>query len=190
MIKDSGERRVFETGAVRDIQEGVKGRCDLLPLEEVAELFKADYEEISPLESLARYQKTKNVAFISNAVLAFCKLKNWDLPTAMLELSMHMADGAKKYGEWNWTKGIPTHSYLDSATRHLLKCIRCDSDERHDRAFIWNCMCLVWTVKNKPGLDDISEYHTVTGAGSGGLGAKGKIMYYSDNGDTICGVDG
>ena len=31
MIKDSGKRRQFETGAVRDIAEG-KGRCDLMPL--------------------------------------------------------------------------------------------------------------------------------------------------------------
>ena len=30
-ILDSGNRRTFQTGAVRDIQEG-KGRCDLLPL--------------------------------------------------------------------------------------------------------------------------------------------------------------
>lgn len=29
-LKDSGHRREFETGAVRDMQEG-KGRCDLLP---------------------------------------------------------------------------------------------------------------------------------------------------------------
>jgi hypothetical protein len=29
-IKDSGTRREFDTGAVRDMQEG-KGRCDLLP---------------------------------------------------------------------------------------------------------------------------------------------------------------
>ncbi|NPV89290.1 MAG: hypothetical protein HPY50_00760 [Firmicutes bacterium] len=30
MIKDSGDRHQFESGAVRDMQEG-KGRCDLLP---------------------------------------------------------------------------------------------------------------------------------------------------------------
>ena len=30
MIADSGERRKFDSGAVRDIAEG-KGRCDLLP---------------------------------------------------------------------------------------------------------------------------------------------------------------
>jgi len=30
LLKDSGNRRAFETGAVRDMAEG-KGRCDLLP---------------------------------------------------------------------------------------------------------------------------------------------------------------
>ena len=30
MIKDSGERTQFQSGAVRDMHEG-KGRCDLLP---------------------------------------------------------------------------------------------------------------------------------------------------------------
>ena len=37
-ILDSGNRRKFESGAVRDIQEG-KGRMDLVPIREVAELF-------------------------------------------------------------------------------------------------------------------------------------------------------
>ena len=31
-LKDSGERKVFETGAMREISEG-KGRCDLVPLD-------------------------------------------------------------------------------------------------------------------------------------------------------------
>lgn len=38
-IKDSGERRAFSTGAVRDIQEG-KGRMDLLPWAAVMEISK------------------------------------------------------------------------------------------------------------------------------------------------------
>ena len=37
-ILDSGNRRAFESGAVRDIQEG-KGRCDLLPLLQVSDFF-------------------------------------------------------------------------------------------------------------------------------------------------------
>ena len=38
-IKDSGERRVFETGAVRDCAEG-KGRMDLIPWNAVLEVSK------------------------------------------------------------------------------------------------------------------------------------------------------
>jgi hypothetical protein len=38
VILDSGHRREFESGAVRDIQEG-KGRCDLLPLDVVSEMY-------------------------------------------------------------------------------------------------------------------------------------------------------
>lgn len=34
-VKDSGDRREFASGAVRDMQVG-KGRCDLLPLEELS----------------------------------------------------------------------------------------------------------------------------------------------------------
>jgi hypothetical protein len=37
MLQDSGNRRLFESGAVRDIQEG-KGRCDLLPLDVIAQM--------------------------------------------------------------------------------------------------------------------------------------------------------
>lgn len=39
MIKDSGNRREFETGAVRDIQEG-KGRFDLMPWAALMEVAK------------------------------------------------------------------------------------------------------------------------------------------------------
>ena len=40
-IKDSGNRRAFESGAVRDIQEG-KGRCDLMPLRVAAMVMQGD----------------------------------------------------------------------------------------------------------------------------------------------------
>lgn len=39
MIKDSGERRAFDTGAVRDMQAG-KGRMDLLPWAAIMEVSK------------------------------------------------------------------------------------------------------------------------------------------------------
>lgn len=39
VLKDSGNRREFETGAVRDMDEG-KGRCDLLPAAALLKLSK------------------------------------------------------------------------------------------------------------------------------------------------------
>ena len=40
MIKDSGDRTQFESGAVRDMHGG-KGRCDLLPLGTISKLYEA-----------------------------------------------------------------------------------------------------------------------------------------------------
>jgi hypothetical protein len=86
-----------------------------------------------------------------------------DLPTAMIEVSKHYEDGAKKYAENNWKKGMPLHCYLDSGVRHCLKHLRGDTDEPHDRAFVWNMLCLIWTYIHKPELDDIEiGLNTVT----------------------------
>lgn len=67
-------------------------------------------------------------------------------PTMLLEVAKHFEEGAKKYGENNWQKGIPPKCYIDSAVRHYLKWLRGDKDEPHDRAFVWNLMCCIWEV--------------------------------------------
>ena len=95
MIKDSGQRTEFETGAVRDMHEG-KGRMDLLP---------------------------------------------W---AAIMEVSKHCENGAKKYGEHNVDKGIPTSSLGDSAARHLAKYLDGWDDEPHLLAAAWN---LLWALQ-------------------------------------------
>ena len=92
MIKDSGDRHEFATGAVRDMQAG-KGRCDLLP------------------------------------------------PMAILRLAKHFENGAVKYGERNWEKGIPINSFIDSAIRHIMKYMAGHDDEDHLVAAAWNLMC-------------------------------------------------
>lgn len=142
MILDSGERREFSTGAVRDIQEG-KGRCDLMPLDVFNDPILCDFE---------RFKETGRVDFLK-AILSNCDFFS-ELASMLLEVSKHFEDGAKKYGEDNWQKGIPTHCYIDSAVRHYLKYRRGDTDERHDRAFVWNIMCCIWTCKHLPELND------------------------------------
>ena len=137
MIKDSGTRREFDTGAVRDCTEG-KGRCDLMPLDVVAEV--AD-DEI--LEDIASYVDTGIDMFLKNALERFARVYD-SIYDMMLDVSIHFEDGAKKYGEYNWQKGIPESSYIDSAVRHYMKYRAGMEDERHDRAFVWNILCLIW----------------------------------------------
>ena len=142
MILDSGNRREFDTGAVRDIQEG-KGRCDLIPLVVVSGL----YEHDPILVNLAGYQKTQDTGYLYHALLRFASLAYaGSKETMILEVSKHFEEGAKKYGENNWQKGLPANCYIDSAVRHYIKWHRGDSDEPHDRALVWNLMCCIWEV--------------------------------------------
>lgn len=145
-IKDSGERRQFDTGAVRDIQEG-KGRCDLMPLDVVGHILHNP-----TLAYMHIFQLSGNVDALHDALSA-CGIFH-DPHTMFLEVAKHFEAGAKKYGEYNWQKGIPTHCYIDSAVRHYLKYLRGDKDEPHDRAFVWNILCCIWTCRNKPELND------------------------------------
>ena len=151
-ILDSGERREFDSGAVRDIQEG-KGRCDLLPLDVVANFFDDD-----ALREIFMFQMDGCTQHLYDCMK--CAIYGGEMFVSevemMLEIAKHFENGAKKYGECNWQKGIPIHCYIDSAVRHYFKWMRGDEDERHDRAFMWNIMCAVWTMEHKPDMNDFA----------------------------------
>jgi hypothetical protein len=148
-IKDSGDRTQFSTGAVRDMHEG-KGRCDLMPLDVVARIL-ANHT----LVSIASFQKSGQVDYLYDT-LKYGSM--FGKPEDMfLEVAKHFEDGAKKYGESNWRRGIPVYCYIDSAVRHYLKFLRGDTDERHDRAFVWNILCCIWTVENMPELNNYKK---------------------------------
>lgn len=106
MIKDSGNRREFETGAKRDMQEG-KGDMVSLP------------------------------------------------NMAILRLSKHYESGAKKYGRWNYTKGIPLSSFMDSSLRHIFKYLAGWDDEDHLSAAAFNILGAMEMEANHKELLDI-----------------------------------
>lgn len=149
MITDSGERRQFESGAVRDIAEG-KGRCDLLPLDVLSNYFNDDI-----LYEISMYIYTGNILKIHKAINLFSNEIYGNPITPILEVAKHFEEGANKYAERNWEQGIPLHCYIDSAVRHYLKYRRGDFDEPHDRAFLWNLLCALWTQERKPELIDL-----------------------------------
>lgn len=105
-IKDSGDRREFSTGAVRDMAEG-KGDMVSVP---------------------------------------------WE---AMLRLSKHYETGAKKYERFNFRKGIPVSSFIDSACRHLAKYqCGCD-DEDHLAAAAFNVLGAMLMENTMPEQQDL-----------------------------------
>ena len=148
-ILDSGKREEFETGAVRDTQEG-KGRCDLIPLDCLTGKYDAD----PILLAINSFQWDGNPLSIENAIKFFVYQAFANMETAILELACHYEDGAKKYGDNNWKKGLPVSRYISSAVRHYLKYQRGDTDERHDRAVLWNLTAILWTCLYKPELND------------------------------------
>ena len=155
-IKDSGSRTEFATGAVRDIQEG-KGRCDLMPLDVVAWVLGNGEDEDAVLGGIYSFTQDGNIMHLYDAIENFRNLWGVHFVTLLLEVAIHFEEGAKKYGENNWQKGIPVKRYIDSAVRHYLKFLRGDEDEPHDRAFCWNIMCAIWTCKHMPELNDYAE---------------------------------
>ena len=106
MIKDSGERTEFDTGAQRDMASG-----------------KGDFVSM-PAKALMRTSK-------------------------------HYEAGAAKYGRFNYQKGIPVSSFIDSAIRHLFKYLAGMKDEDHLAAAAFNVLGAMEMEESKPEMQDI-----------------------------------
>jgi hypothetical protein len=150
MIKDSGDRTEFSSGAVRD--KGNKGDCSLLPFMTLAMVYQNDRYGMTG--SMDAYYRFGRILPLIDSLKAFMLGEFGSEETAILELSIHYQEGAQKYEARNWEKGIPISSFVDSAMRHYFKHMRGDKDERHDRAFMWNIVGLLWTRQNHPEMDD------------------------------------
>lgn len=183
-ILDSGTRREFDSGAVRDVVEG-KGRCDLLPLDVVSRILRPEEVKDEVLYHIDKYVRTGKTDFLYLAVVTFVKREYADIYTAILEVAKHYEDGANKYAERNWEKGIPLHCYIDSGVRHYLKHSRGDKDEPHDRAFIWNMLGAIWTHTHtlKPELFDL-PFRDVDCPHREWFGDMG--LHYCDKDNEIC----
>ncbi len=85
-------------------------------------------------------------------------------PIAIQRLAEHYENGAIKYKDRNWEKGMPLSVYLDSAERHLTKFREGHREEDHMSAVAWNAFGLIHTQEMiKRGLlpkefDDLPNY--------------------------------
>ena len=77
------------------------------------------------------------------------KLRHSLIPHEALDrVAKRYLDGAEKYGENNWTKGMPLSVYYDSAMRHMQAWWSGDENEDHAAAAVWNMLCAMWTEEN------------------------------------------
>ena len=76
---------------------------------------------------------------------------------AIHDVAKHCEEGAIKYGERNVDKGIPQHSLIDSAFRHLKKYWTGETDEPHLRAAAWNILWALQQETTHPELVDIPD---------------------------------
>lgn len=68
-------------------------------------------------------------------------------PEAITRLAQHYENGAKKYADRNWEKGLPLSRFIDSAFRHLMQFMAGDRTEDHLAAILWNISGYIWTEK-------------------------------------------
>ena len=161
-ILDSGARRQFSTGGVRDISDD-KGDMSLLPFDIVSNLGKfydrgfddTKFDIRFVMECIDGYTKYNNDEFIYNLLACFIHTFYNNLETGIIEYSKLLQKGQIKYNRMNWNKGLPNHCFLDSGLRHCMKVFRGDTDEDHKRAVIWNFVGLLWTKIHHSDLDDI-----------------------------------
>lgn len=157
-LKDTGNRREHESGAVRDSSKG-KGRMDLMPLRVVARLMSN-----SVLGHIGAYMESGNTNEIDSAIKEFVyngKLlpfedRSPEMADMMIAVGKHFEKGAEKYKPRNWEAGLPISWYIDSGVRHYLKHLRGDDDEPHGVAFVWNMLCLIWTHHHRPECIDVN----------------------------------
>ena len=74
---------------------------------------------------------------------------------AIMRIAKHMQESIKVYEPRNWEKGLPMHSMLDSAFRHLTKYMDGWDDEDHLCAAATNLLMAMWMEEKRPDMQDI-----------------------------------
>jgi len=75
-------------------------------------------------------------------------------PIGLRRLAETYAEGAKKYGEHNWRKGIPASDLINHAIRHIYLWLDGDNREDHLAHAVWNLMTCMHFEEMRPDLMD------------------------------------
>lgn len=64
-------------------------------------------------------------------------------PIGLREVARACAEGAQKYGDWNWEKGMPVHDLLNHAIAHIYGFLSGDRTEPHLGHAAWNLLAAI-----------------------------------------------
>lgn len=88
----------------------------------------------------------------------------YDLLLSNLSFMKRMAEtygeGALKYGDDNWRKGMPEKSLINHFMAHLVQHLSGDRKEDHLAHMCWGVMTLMWMQENMPAMLNLCKLAT------------------------------
>ena len=75
-------------------------------------------------------------------------------PVGLARLAATYHEGAKKYGSYNWEKGMPAHDLINHALKHLFDFLSGDQSEDHLSHAAWNCLAAIHSLELWPELNE------------------------------------
>lgn len=76
-------------------------------------------------------------------------------PIGLRRLAETCAEGARKYGDHNWQKGIPASEMLNHAVRHIYLWLEGDRAEDHLAHAAWNILGVCHFEEAMPSMIDV-----------------------------------
>lgn len=160
-IKDSGKRKKYSTGANRDESDN-KPRFTLMPCIYNNGMFDYGTNILDDLYyiynhfkryGIKKFEDKMNIKKAIKIIINREFLKSNNSYELLLKVCQHFTNGYNKYNNAsdpvpNWQLGLPISGYIDSAFRHYVKYKAGYTDEPHYEAFLWNLICMEWTINN------------------------------------------
>lgn len=75
-------------------------------------------------------------------------------PIALEAWAKTYAEGAAKYGDFNWEKGMPAHDLLNHVIRHIFKFLAGDRSEPHLPHALWGIGAAIHSLECWPDLNN------------------------------------
>lgn len=104
-----------------------------------------------------KFVSEDKVAYQSGAVRSSdAEATRYDLitPIGLAAVAAAAADGASKYSDYNWERGMPANDLLNHAIRHLYLFLSGNRDEDHLGHAAWNVMGAIHSLEVWPELNE------------------------------------